>query len=88
MMTPAKVRGFPGGRPANYDDVLAKVTMPVLVAQGREDVLVLPAMSEHTLSVIKHAKGAFYGGVGHSPFYEATDRFNAELAAFVRSASR
>jgi len=25
-------------------------------------------------------------GVGHSPFFEATPRFNAELAAFVRSA--
>jgi hypothetical protein len=30
-----------------------------------------------------------YQGVGHSPFFEATPRrFNAELAAFVRSAQK
>jgi non-heme chloroperoxidase len=88
MMAPAKVRGFLGGRPANYDDVLGRIKVPVLVTQGRDDRLVLPAMSEHTLSVVKHAKGVFYDGVGHSPFYEVADRFNADLAAFVRSAPR
>lgn len=88
MMVPAKVRGFLGGRPANYEDVLVKIKVPVLVTQGREDQLVLPAMSEHTLSLVKHAKGVFYDGVGHSPFYEVTDRFNADLATFVRSAPR
>ncbi len=88
MMVPPKVRGFLGGRPANYDDVLSRVKVPVLVTQGREDQVVLPAMSEHTLSVIKHAKGVFYDGVGHSSFYEVPDRFNADLAAFVRSVPR
>jgi non-heme chloroperoxidase len=88
MMVPPKVRGFLSGRPANYDDVLSRVKVPVLVTQGREDEVVLPAMSEHTLSVVKHAKGVFYDGVGHSPFYEVSDRFNADLTAFVRSAPR
>jgi non-heme chloroperoxidase len=41
-----------------------------------------------TLSVVKHAKGAFYDGIGHAPLYEATDRYNADLAAFVRSVPR
>ncbi len=45
-------------------------------------------MSEHTLAVVKHAKGVFYDGAGHSPFYEVADRYNADLAAFVRSAPR
>src|SRR5574342_124923 len=85
MMVPPKVRGFLGGRPANYDDGLSRVKVPVLVTQGHEDQVVLPAMSEHTLSVVKHAKGVFYSGVGHSSFYEVSDRFNADLAAFVRS---
>ena len=44
-------------------------------------------MSEHTLSVVKHAKGVFYDSVGHSSFYEVPDRFNADLAVFVRSVS-
>jgi pimeloyl-ACP methyl ester carboxylesterase len=88
MMVPATVRGFLGGRPATYDDVLRKIAVPVLVTQGRQDRVVLPAMSEHTLAVVKHARSAFYEGVGHSPFYETPDRFNADLAAFVRSIPR
>jgi len=26
---------------------------------------------------VGHAKWSFYDGVGHSPFYEAADRYNA-----------
>lgn len=88
MTVPTKVRTFLGGRPAAYDEVLRKITVPVLVTQGRDDSVVLPAMSEHTLSLVKQRKGSFYEGVGHSPFSEAADRFNAELAAFVRSINR
>ena len=88
MMVPPKVRGFLGGRPADYDAVLGRIRVPVLVTQGRDDLLVLPAMSEHTLAVVKHAKGVFYDGVGHSAFYEVADRYNADLAAFVRAVPR
>jgi pimeloyl-ACP methyl ester carboxylesterase len=38
--------------------------------------------------VIPGAKLSVYEGVGHSPFYEDAARFNAELAAFVRTAAR
>jgi len=88
MLVPAKLRGFLGGRPADYDGVLTKIKVPVLVTQGREDLLVLVPMSEHTLSLVNHAKGSFYDGVGHAPFYEAADRYNAELATFVRATAR
>ncbi len=88
MMVPPQVRGLLGGRPANYDDILRRVRVPVLVMHGREDQVVLPAMSEHTLSVVQHANGVFHDGVGHSLFYEVPDRFNADLAAFVRSVPR
>ncbi|MGZ6124371.1 MAG: alpha/beta fold hydrolase [Myxococcales bacterium] len=76
------------GRPTEYDRVLEKVKVPVLVTQGRDDIVIRPAMSEHTLSMIKHAKASFYEGVGHSPFFEAAERFNADLAAFVRAIPR
>jgi len=36
--------------------------------------------------MIPGAKLSIYQGVGRSPFFEAARRFNAELAAFVRSA--
>jgi pimeloyl-ACP methyl ester carboxylesterase len=34
------------------------------------------------------AKLSVYQGIGHSPFFEDAPRFNAELAAFVRSAQK
>jgi pimeloyl-ACP methyl ester carboxylesterase len=38
--------------------------------------------------VIPGAKLSIYEGIGHAPFYEDAARFNAELAAFVREASK
>jgi len=38
--------------------------------------------------MIPGAKLSIYQGVGHSPFFEATARFNAELAAFVRTVQK
>jgi non-heme chloroperoxidase len=38
--------------------------------------------------MIPGAKLSVYQGVGHSPFFEATPRFNAELTAFVRGAQK
>ena len=88
MAVPPQVRRFLLDRPAVYDGVLRGITVPVLVTQGCADRVVLPAMSEHTLSLIKHAQPSFYEGVGHSPFYEAADRFNLELAEFARATVR
>jgi len=78
-----------GGRPADYDGVLTKIKgAGARHAGAGEDLLVLVPMSEHTLSVVKHAKGSFYDDVDHAPFYRAADRYNAELAAFVRATAR
>jgi pimeloyl-ACP methyl ester carboxylesterase len=38
--------------------------------------------------MIPGAKLSVYQGIGHSPFFEDPQRFNAELAAFVRSAQK
>jgi non-heme chloroperoxidase len=38
--------------------------------------------------MIPGAKLSIYPGIGHSPFFEDEPRFNAELAAFVRSAQK
>jgi non-heme chloroperoxidase len=83
MMVPPAVRSFFPGRQDVYDSALGRLSVPVLVTQGRDDLIVLPAQSEHMLTMVKHARGSFYDDVGHEVFYEAADRFNAELAAFV-----
>jgi non-heme chloroperoxidase len=88
MMVPPKVRAALGGRTLDIDDLMKELKLPVLVTQGSADRLVLVAAAKHTASIIPGAKLSVYDGVGHAPFWEDTPRFNAELAAFVREASK
>jgi non-heme chloroperoxidase len=82
---PPQVRQALLSRTFDHDDLLERLTIPVLLTHGVEDAVVLPAMTEHHARLIPHAKTSWYEGVGHTPFREAPDRFNAELHAFARA---
>ena len=86
MQTPAEIRAYMAGRATPYEATLKRLRVPVLVTHGEEDQVVLPTAGRYTLQTVPGAKGSFYPGVGHSPFWEDTDRFNAELAEFVKLA--
>jgi pimeloyl-ACP methyl ester carboxylesterase len=58
------------------------------VTHGAEDKNINLIAAEYTAKMIPGAKLSVYQGVGHSPFYEDAQRFNAELTAFVRSAQK
>ena len=88
MMVPPKVRANMGGRTLNIDDILVALKLPVLVTQGAQDRLVLPAAAKYSAEKIPGAKLSIYDGIGHAPFWEDATRFNAELAAFVRAAGK
>jgi non-heme chloroperoxidase len=88
MMVPPKVRAGLSGRPLDATEVMSKLKIPVLVTHGAEDRNAKVDVAKYTASVIPGAKLSIYEGVGHSPFYEDTPRFNAELAALVRSATK
>jgi pimeloyl-ACP methyl ester carboxylesterase len=81
MAVPAGVRGALISREIDGSDALARVSVPVLVTHGREDSIVLPSMAEHALGRCETAVASWYDGVGHMPFWEASERFDAELAA-------
>ncbi len=66
-----------------HDDVLRRLTCPVLITHGIEDRIVLPAMAEYHARLMPHARTSYYAGVGHTPFREDPARFNAELEAFA-----
>jgi non-heme chloroperoxidase len=83
MAVPAQVRGALIARQIDSDDVLARLSVPVLVTHGREDAIILPSMADHTLEHCTTAVASWYEGVGHMPFVEDTERFNHELAEFV-----
>ena len=82
MVTPA-VRRFVLGRTEDYDDVLAGVSLPVLVTIGASDSMVSPRMGEHIAAVTPGARLSRYPAVGHAPFLEARERFDRELADFA-----
>ena len=86
VAVPPQVRAGLASREVNSDDVLSAMRVPVLVTHGREDIVILPAMGEHTLKICPTASASWYEGVGHTPFMENMARFNEELAAFVRQA--
>jgi non-heme chloroperoxidase len=88
MMVPPKVRAGLGGRPLDATAVMSKLTIPVLVTHGAEDKNAKLDTAKYTAAVIPGAKLSVYDGIGHSPFYEDAARFNRELAAFVRMASK
>jgi pimeloyl-ACP methyl ester carboxylesterase len=83
QQVPAHVRESLGSRSVDNDDVLHRLTLPVLVTHGLQDRIVLPDSSHHLASVVPDAQVSFYPGVGHSPFWEDSRRFNRELAAFA-----
>ena len=86
MAVPPQVRGALIARKVDSGDVLARLSVPVLVTHGREDAIILPSMADHTLEHCKTAVPSWYEGVGHMPFVEDTERFNHELAAFADQA--
>lgn len=83
LAVPPWVRQAMVGRPADYDATLAALDVPVLAIHGDRDEVNLPAMSEHTRRICRHGRMLVYANVGHIPFWEAADRFDADLAAFV-----
>ena len=84
-VVPPRVRQALLSRTLSHDDLLERLTLPVLLAHGVDDQIVLPSMSEHHARLIPHAKSCWYEQVGHSPFLEVPDRFNADLREFASS---
>ena len=83
MVVPAQIRGALIAREIDSDDVLAALSVPVLVIHGLEDSIVLPSMSRHVVERCPTAVASWYDGIGHMPFVEAQERFDQELMTFV-----
>ncbi len=85
MMVPPEIRLWMLSRVTDNGDVMGKLSVPFLQVHGSEDQIVLPFAGEYTLGQVPHdnKKMIIYDGVGHCPFWEATDRLNADLAGFI-----
>lgn len=81
---PVAIRQHLAGRPADYESVLRSVRVPTLVIQGMLDPVTLPATAEYTISQVPGAQLINYGDLAHMPFWESPQRFNEDVARFVR----
>jgi non-heme chloroperoxidase len=86
IVVPARIRANLGARELDYDDVLRDLGVPLVVTQGREDSVVLPAMAEHILATCPTAEASWYDDIGHLPHLQEPERFNRELAELTRRA--
>ena len=84
-MVPPRIRSNLLGRRVGGHDILAGLRVPVLFTQGSEDRIVSPEMSRYGVTTVPNASVSLYSGVGHTPFFEAAERFDRELASFVRT---
>ena len=82
---PPGVRAHLAGRPADYERVLRALQVPTLVMQGLRDPVSLPGMAAHTLRMVPNSRSVSYPELAHMPFWESPQKFNADLAHFVRS---
>lgn len=83
LKTPPHVREALQARQVYNEDTLRGIDIPVLLIHGEDDAVVLPAAAEKHADLITGAETSFYSDVDHTPFWEASDRFNAELRSFV-----
>ena len=86
MAVPASIRGALIAREIDHTDIYSRLSVPVLITHGREDMIILPSMAEHLVRHCSAAVVSWYDEVGHMPFVEEAERFNLELAAFVDQA--
>ena len=70
-------------RTVEHEAALAEIETPVLLLHGAADPVVRPAAARKHADLFPNATLELYDGVGHSPFFEAPDRFEADLRAFV-----
>jgi pimeloyl-ACP methyl ester carboxylesterase len=86
MMVPPEVRLALFSRQLDNDDVLAGIGVPTLVVHGGADRAVRLSSDEHIAGTVPGARLLVYESAGHAPFFEDPERFNQDLAEFVRAA--
>ena len=83
FLMPTSVLRALGGKPVQHDDTLKAFHLPAMVVQGDEDELITKDKGKLHAELISGARYVEYAGVGHSPFLEVPDDFNADLFEFV-----
>ena len=83
MLVPPHIRRAARYRHEDYRETMAKITVPVLVVWGESERIALPPMIKQTLASIPGVTPMKMAGLGHAPFFEDPDQFNAGLVTFA-----
>lgn len=86
VMLPPYVRRAFVGKNLDNTDLVDELTLPMLLVIGEDDFSMNVEAISGTLAHKPNIELRVYAGVGHSPFVEATPRFNADLVEFISRA--
>ncbi|MDJ0926026.1 MAG: alpha/beta hydrolase [Gammaproteobacteria bacterium] len=86
MTMPAYAKRAIGADPGDNTDLAGAIDIPLLFSAGWRDPIVPFADVLTTAQALARVRVSVYDESGHSPFAEEPERFNGELAAFVRAA--
>lgn len=84
MMTAPAVRAAMMNRVVDNTDVLASFTEPALIIHGRHDPFILVDAAQHLHKLCSQSTLSIYEKSAHMPFREEAEKFNQELARFIR----
>lgn len=65
--------------------LLAKITVPTLIVNGKEDGVITPQSTEATHAAIKNSQLALLDHCGHFPFFEQPEKTTAAILRFVQA---
>ena len=88
LLVPPRVRRALFRRNVTSADVLAGITVPVLIVHGTEDTVVAPAAADYAAGKIPGASLRWFEGVGHLPFAERVEDFAVALRGFADGCGR
>ncbi len=83
MVVPPHVRGAMTRKRLDYEALLRRIDIPVMLVHGLEDRVVLPSVSRTLAGWIPRVRMELRPGTGHCPFAEEPAWFDAALADFV-----
>ena len=85
LMLPGYARRYMFERSTANQDLIPKITVPLLLNVGSKDVSTPEAQGRELAAKVPGAKVSVYPESGHSPFAEEPERFNRELVEFART---
>lgn len=85
LSVPPYVRQALFSRSFNNDDLLPKISKPVLITHGVDDAIVKPAVVDQHKASMAHAQIHVMANAGHAPFWDDAASFNRRLRAFSES---